>query len=135
MALLDYKVWLLTLIVILKTSAGAVTAFIPTLVATFKFGKIESLLMTAPPYVFAAIVAMAVSMSSDKHEERYWHLVGPLAFGMTGFIIAACTHSLAPRYFSLFLMVGGVYGCFDITYAWLSSTVSCSRPPTLLLRY
>ncbi|KAK2606037.1 hypothetical protein QQS21_003555 [Conoideocrella luteorostrata] len=123
MALLDYKVWLLTAIVILKTSAGAVTAFIPTLVATFKFGKIESLLMTAPPYVFAAIVAMAVSVSSDKIEERFWHLVGPLSFGMIGFIIAASTHTLAPRYFSLFLMIGGVYGCFDITYAWLSSTI------------
>ncbi|KID74578.1 MFS transporter prlL [Metarhizium brunneum] len=123
MALLDYKVWLLTLIVILKTSAAAVTAFIPTLVATFNFGKIESLLMTAPPYVFAAVVAMAVSVASDKLEERYWHLVCPLAVGMVGFIVAACTHSLAPRYFSLFLMLGGVYGCFDITYAWLSSTL------------
>jgi MFS family permease len=123
MAVLDYKVWLLSLIVILKTSAGAVTAFIPTLVATFEYGKIASLLMTAPPYVFAAIVAMAVSMSSDRFEDRYWHLVCPLAFGLVGFVIAACTHSLAPRYFSLFLMLGGVYGCFDITYAWLSSTV------------
>lgn len=34
MAFADYKVWLLALIVITKTSAGAVTSFIPTLVAT-----------------------------------------------------------------------------------------------------
>lgn len=124
MAFLDYKVWLLTAIVILKTSAAAVTAFMPTLVATFGFGKIDSLLMTAPPYVFAAVVAMGVSISSDKVEERFCHLVGPLSFAMVGFIVAACTHALASRYFSLFLMLGGVYGCFDITYAWLSSTVS-----------
>lgn len=123
MAFLDYKVWLLTAIVILKTSAAAVTAFIPTLVATFGFGKIDSLLMTAPPYVFAAVVAMGVSISSDKVEERFCHLVGPLSFAMVGFIVAACTHALASRYFSLFLMLGGVYGCFDITYAWLSSTI------------
>ncbi|KAG6001700.1 hypothetical protein E4U21_003902 [Claviceps maximensis] len=123
MACLDYKVWLLTAIVLLKTSAGAVTAFIPTLVATFQHGKIDSLLMTAPPYVFAAIVAMGVSVSSDGRQERFWHLVGPLVFGMVGFIIAACTQTLAPRYFSLFLMLGGVYGSFDITYAWLSSTI------------
>ena len=123
MAVFDYKVWLLSLIVILKTSAGAVTAFIPTLVKTFEFGKVQSLLMTAPPYVFAAIVAMVVSISSDKRSERYWHLVVPLSFGMVGYIIAAATHTLAPRYFSLFLMLGGVYGCFDIAYAWLSSTL------------
>ena len=35
MALTDYKVWLLAGVVILKTSAAAVTSFIPTLVATF----------------------------------------------------------------------------------------------------
>jgi hypothetical protein len=71
MALLDYKVWLLSLIVILKTSAAAITAFIQTLVATFQYSEIESLLMMAPPYVFAAIVAIAVSISSDRFEERY----------------------------------------------------------------
>lgn len=124
MAIMDYKVWLLTLIVILKTSAGAVTSFIPTLVATFEFGNVQSLLMTAPPYIFAAIVAIIVSVSSDKLSERYFHLVCPLAVGLIGYIVAAATTTLAPRYFSLFLMLGGVYGCFDITYAWISSTVS-----------
>lgn len=124
MAVSDYKVWLLALIAILKTSAGAVTSFIPTLVATFGYGKTQSLLMTAPPYVLAAFVSLGVSISSDKREERYFHLVSPLCFGMIGFIIAASTTSLAPRYFSLFLMLGGVYGSFDITYAWISSTVS-----------
>lgn len=126
MAVMDYKVWLLTLIVILKTSAGAVTSFIPTLVATFEYGKVQSLLMTAPPYIFAAIAAMVISISSDKLSERYFHLVCPLAVGLVGYIIAATTTTLAPRYFSLFLMLGGVYGCFDITYAWISSTVSSS---------
>jgi len=123
MAVSDYKVWLLSLIVILKTSAGAVTAFIPTLVATFKYGRVESLLLTAPPYVLAAIVSLVVSLSSDKREERYFHLVGPLVVGMVGYIIASSTTTLAPRYFSLFLMLGGVYGSFDIAYAWISSTV------------
>lgn len=123
MALMDYKVWLLTLIYILKTSAGAVTSFIPTLIETFKFGKVQSLLMTAPPYVFAAIVAMLVSISSDRRSERYLHLVIPLTVGMIGFIVAASTTALAPRYFSLFLMLGGVYGCYDILFAWISSSV------------
>ena len=131
LALVDYKVWLLTLVVILKTSAGAVTSFIPTLVATFKFGDVQSLLMTAPPYIFAAIVAMGVSISSDKRSERYFHLVTPLFVGMVGFIIAAATQTLAGRYFSLFLMLGGVYGSFDITYAWISSTVRPSLPSAL----
>lgn len=124
LALADYKVWLLTAVVITKTTAAAVTSFIPTLVATFEFSSVQSLLLTAPPYVFAAAVAMAVSISSDRHAERYFHLVGPLCIGMVGYIVAASTTTLAPRYFSLFLMLGGVYGSFNVTYAWISSTVS-----------
>lgn len=128
LAVADYKVWLLASIVVTKTTAAAVTSFIPTLVATFEYPSVQSLLLVAPPYVFAAIVAMAVSMSSDSMSERYLHLVIPLAVGMVGYIIAASTTTLAPRYFSLFLTLGGVYGSFNVTYAWISSTVSPGRP-------
>ncbi|KAI1261479.1 MFS transporter [Xylariaceae sp. FL1019] len=123
MALADYKVWLLAGVVILKTSAAAVTSFVPTLVKTFGYDSVDSLLLVAPPYVFATIVSLAVSLSSDRFGERYFHLVTPLAVGMIGFIIGATTHSLAPRYVSLFLMLGGVYGSFNVTYAWVSSTL------------
>jgi MFS family permease len=107
----------------MKTSAAAVTSFIPTLVDTFGYNKVDSLLLTAPPYVFAAICAMSISISSDRRLERCGHLVVPLTFGMIGYIIAAATTGLAPRYFSLFLMLGGVYGGFNVGLAWVSSTV------------
>lgn len=84
MAVTDYKVWLLAGVIITKTSAAAVTSFIPTLVATFEYSKIQTLLMVAPPYVFAAIVAMSVSISSGRKAERYFRLVTPLVFGMAG---------------------------------------------------
>lgn len=32
-------------------AAGTVTNFFPTVVATLKYGNVESLLLTAPPYV------------------------------------------------------------------------------------
>lgn len=125
LALFDYKVWLLAAITILRNSAEALSAFVPTLVATFRFSKVNTLLMTSPPYVFAAIVSVALSISSDKLGDRYFHTVAPLSVSLIGFIVAAATTTLAPRYLSLFLILGGTYGCFDVTYAWLSSTVRC----------
>lgn len=55
-----------------------------------------------------------------------------MAFGMSGFIIAAATEVLAARYVALFLMLGGVYGSYNVALAWISSTVSAvsSRFPT-----
>lgn len=75
---------------------------------------------------------MSISISSDRRIERCGHLVVPLTFGMIGYIIAAATTGLAPRYFSLFLMLGGVYGGFNVGLAWVSSTVIIPRH--LLLR-
>lgn len=124
MAATDYKVWLLALIIVTKTSAGAVTSFIPTLVATFKFGKVETLLLVAPPYVFATIVALTVSYTSDKFSERSIHIAVPIFFAMAGYIIAAASMELAARYLSLFLMLAGVYGSYNVALAWISSTVS-----------
>jgi len=42
---------------------------------------------------------------------------------MAGFIIAASTTILAARYLSLFLMLAGVYGSYNVALAWISSTL------------
>ncbi|RFU29531.1 hypothetical protein B7463_g6805, partial [Scytalidium lignicola] len=123
MAVIDYKVWCLALIITTKTSAGAVTSFIPTLVATLGKGKVESLLLVAPPYIFATIIALGVSRASDRMGERCYHIVVPILFGMVGFIIAASTLNFAARYASLFLMLAGVYGSYNVALAWISSTL------------
>jgi MFS family permease len=123
LAVRDYKVWLLALIIITKTSAGAVTSFIPTLVATFKYTPINTLLLIAPPYLFATVTALAVSWSSDKKSERAYHILLPIFAAMLGFFIFAATTSPILRYLSLFLMLAGVYGSYNVALAWISSTL------------
>ncbi|KAF2139294.1 uncharacterized protein K452DRAFT_74939 [Aplosporella prunicola CBS 121167] len=123
LAITDYKVWLLSLMMIAKTSAGAVMSFIPTLAETFGYGKVETLLLVAPPYVFATIVALAVSYSSDRFSERAYHVVIPMVFAMAGYIMAASTLALPARYLSLFLMLAGQYGPYNVALAWISSTI------------
>jgi MFS family permease len=123
LAVADYKVWLLALIIITKTSAGAVTSFIPTLVATFKYTPISTLLLIAPPYLLATVTALGVSWSSDKKSERAYHILVPIFAAMLGFFVFAATTALIPRYLSLFLMLAGVYGSYNVALAWISSTL------------
>ncbi|BEI82251.1 hypothetical protein CcaverHIS002_0301190 [Cutaneotrichosporon cavernicola] len=123
----DYKLWVLALIIITKTTAGAVTQFIPTVVNTFGMDKVLTLVLTAPPYLFAAAISLWISWSSDRRPERCFHLLTPLLFGMVGFVVAATTKGTAPRYFSLFLMVGGMFGSYNVALAWISSTFARPR--------
>lgn len=41
-AVADYRLWMLALIIVTKTTAGAVTQFIPTVVATFGMSKVQT---------------------------------------------------------------------------------------------
>ena len=114
LAATDYRLYLLALIIITKTTAGAVTQFFPSVVQTFGFNKVLTLVLTAPPYLFTTFLSLAISWSSDRRSERCLHLAIPLAVGMIGFVIAAATTKTGPRYFSLFLMLGGLFGSYNI---------------------
>jgi hypothetical protein len=99
MAVLDYKVWCLALI-ITKTSAGAVTSFIPTLVATSATTK-STRYSSLRPLRLRHHRGLSVSHSSDGMGERCYHIVIPIFFGMVGYIIAATTLNFAALHFPL----------------------------------
>ncbi|WVR08894.1 hypothetical protein IAU60_005953 [Kwoniella sp. DSM 27419] len=126
-AIADPKLWLLAVIILTKTSAAAITSFIPTVVNTFGKSKIQTLLLTAPPYVFAAILSLVISISSDRNSERCFHYIGGLALGLVGFVMGATVNGLGPRYASIFLLLGGVYGSYNCSLAWISSTMASPR--------
>ena len=86
-------------------ASGTVTNFFPTVVDTLGYKPVVSLLLTSPPYVLAVIASYLNAMHADKTGERYWHITLPLWLSVVAFIIAATTHTIGPRYFSMMLMV------------------------------
>ncbi|GAA5954403.1 hypothetical protein JCM8115_004577 [Rhodotorula mucilaginosa] len=117
----DYKLWTMVFALTSMVISLSFNQFFPQLTKTLGYDNTASLLLCAPPFVFAAIVPFFVSRDSDKRQERYLHIVVPLCFGLVGFVIAMTTHSFAPRYISLFLMAGS-YAGFVVFYAWVSAT-------------
>lgn len=122
-AVTDYKVWLLTVIIFTKTSAATVTSFIPTLISTFNYTPTATLELVAPPYAFAALVSLAVSFSSDRCSERSYHIIVSMACATVGYLVTGLTLNVVLRYGALWLMLGGVYGSYNVALAWISSTL------------
>lgn len=108
-------------------ASGTVTNFFPTVVATLKYNNINSLLLTAPPYVLAVITTYLNAAHADKTGERYWHITIPLWVAIVAYIIAATTSAVGPRYFAMMLMVPSVYTGYVVALAWISNTMP--RPP------
>ncbi|KIW01978.1 uncharacterized protein PV09_06813 [Verruconis gallopava] len=119
MALTDYRVWLC--IVGQVTAVASLTNFLPSLVATFGFSTVHTLLLTAPPYLFTAIFCLCSSYLSDRTSRRSPFIMAPIAVAAVGIIITLVTTNTAARYFSLFLMLPGSYGCFQISNAWMAN--------------
>ncbi|KAI8260623.1 MFS transporter prlL [Colletotrichum sp. SAR 10_77] len=119
-----YMIWLMQLGL---NTAASFTNFFPTIVATLGYNQRNTLLLSAPPYVFAAILGITNSWHSDKHRERWLHIVWPQVFCSVGFIISATTLNVAARYTATFMMMS-VYGSFGCILSWVSTTLP--RPST-----
>ncbi|KAI9926562.1 hypothetical protein ASPWEDRAFT_45328 [Aspergillus wentii DTO 134E9] len=126
MALKDVKIYMMMLFFTAYVVGLSFNAFFPSLTETLGFSYVPTLLMSAPPWVFSCFFSLAVAWSSDRHQEKFWHIVGPILVGLVGFIICMATMNVAARYVALFLQAAS-YAGFIVFYSWIS--VSFPRPP------
>ncbi|KAF2418049.1 putative MFS transporter [Tothia fuscella] len=123
----DAKMWILMVMLTGIVSSASVTNFFPSVVKTLGYGNIQTLLLTAPPYVLAVFTAMANAWHADRTGERYWHVTLPLYVAVFAFILAAATTSTAPRYVAMMLMPAGIYTGYVVALGWISNCMP--RPP------
>lgn len=64
-ACLDPKIWALVWCMHMAQAMGSTVNFFPSIVETLGYNKINTMLLTAPPYVFAAMVFYGISYLSD----------------------------------------------------------------------
>ncbi|KAF7560949.1 hypothetical protein G7046_g3207 [Stylonectria norvegica] len=121
MAAKDHRVWLCILGQMCVQAVASLTNFLPTLVKNFGFSTIHTLLLTAPPYLFTACFCLFNTWFSDRTSKRSPHMIYPSMVALLGIIITMSTTNIAARYFSLFLMLPGTYGCFQISNAWMAN--------------
>ncbi|OCH90936.1 MFS general substrate transporter [Obba rivulosa] len=127
LALTDWKVWWLALALTSMVISLSFNAFFPTLSATMGFSTTITLLLCAPPWAFATLVAFCVTKNSDRVGDRFNHIAASLFGGIIGFVIALSTMNTAARYVSLFLMAQS-YAAFITFLAWVSNSIP--RPPS-----
>ena len=86
--LLDARVWSMSLIYFCGiTGLYAISFYLPTLIEDSGVKNIFTIgLISSIPYMFAVIVMIVVSSSSDYFKERRFHLVGVSVMAAIGFV-------------------------------------------------
>ncbi|KAH7014086.1 major facilitator superfamily transporter [Microdochium trichocladiopsis] len=122
LAVMDPKVWLLGLAYHTTIMGLSFSFFFPTITQSLGYNTTTTLLLTAPPWIWACLVSLPNAWHADKTGERFFHYLGPAITCIVGYIIAMTTRSTGPRYFSMFLMTTG-YASGFVMLAWISNTI------------
>lgn len=102
-ALSDPKVYVLVLIQTSAVVSMSFTYFFPSIVKTLGYPRVETLLLTAPPYFLAFLFSLANSWHSGRTGEHCFHIVVACLISAVGQIVSMSTLLTGPRYFAMFL--------------------------------
>ncbi|KAF8551300.1 MFS general substrate transporter [Imleria badia] len=126
LAIRDVKVWVFMIMNCSLLLGMSFINFFPTLTATLGYNTTDTLLLAAPPWVFASICCVINAWNCDRTGERYFHMAVWWWIAILGYIISLATMSTGARYFSLFLMTLSLCGG-ALTLNWVSNAIP--RPP------
>ncbi|KAG2117467.1 major facilitator superfamily domain-containing protein [Suillus clintonianus] len=127
LAITDWKVWWFAFLSVSQVVALSFIFYFPTLSATLGYNPTVTLLLVAPPWVYAVLVTFVWTRHSDKVQERFFHMNASNVVGIIGCLISMSTMNTAARYVSLFLMAQS-YSALILMTAWVSNTFP--RPPS-----
>lgn len=123
----DKYVWLFSLMHHLHTATSTFRSFLPTLLNTLGYSTTITLVLTCPPYLLSAAVAIGFGLSSGRVNERTWHLTVFKCTAALGFVIGCASMNTGARLVAAFLFVGWTYGTTSITMGWLGITCSQTK--------
>lgn len=122
-AFADPKVYLLVFIQTCAVVSMSFTYFFPSIVKTLGFPRVETLLLTAPPYFLAFLFSLLNSWHSGRSNERCFHIVTACVISAIGQIISMTTYNTGGRYFAMFLQAMGSFSAFQVILSWVSATI------------
>jgi len=121
----DPILWLFALMFMCSTMpAYAIGFFITTLLRIMGFGVLESLLLTCPPYVCAALSCFIFARLSDRTRQRALWLAVQTLITLVGLFITTYAKNHGARYFGLFMINSGASGCIPGVLAYSSNNVT-----------
>jgi len=124
----DYKCWLQALIIFcLNSSFGSLPAFLPTIVKEMGFSSIRAQGLSAPPYLAAYFICIALAFVSDRIKNRGLLITLFAWIGASGYLVLRLSETTSVRYGAIYLIACGVFPCIGLTFAWVTDNQMSSN--------
>ena len=122
LAFTDPRLYLFTLLQHCSLLSQTFQYFFPTIVQSLNYGRIATLLITAPVWIAVFFVSLLVTWSSGRFNDRSYHIVGLMTISAVGNIIVTASTSLPARFFAMFLMPLGAVPAYQIVLSWVANS-------------
>ncbi|KAF5380507.1 hypothetical protein D9615_004684 [Tricholomella constricta] len=127
--LLDWKLWAFSLLAALMymcatMPAYAIGFFVTIILRGMGWSVTNSLLLSAPPYVFATASILFFAWISDKYRHRALFIAIQAVMTLIGLFMTGFSSSSGWRYVGIFLTNAGSGGCIPGILAYSSNNVT-----------
>ncbi|KAK2011024.1 major facilitator superfamily transporter [Colletotrichum eremochloae] len=122
MAVRDYRLYIFVLMQHVSLISQTFQYFFPTIVGTLGYGKITTLLLTAPAWAATFLVSLCVTWSSAKTKDRSLHILCLTLLSAVGNAIATGSTNTGARYFAMFLLPIGSISSYQIIVSWVANS-------------
>ncbi|KAK2609099.1 hypothetical protein QQS21_002326 [Conoideocrella luteorostrata] len=123
-AVADPRTYMFLVLFMLDVGAGSISYFIPTITLTLGYDTVKAQYMTVPIYAVASVCVNILAWSSDRAQERRWHITGALVLGFVSSVICAAVQNAVARYVMLCFLASGIWSALPLILSWTSNTVS-----------
>ncbi|EGZ68692.1 MFS general substrate transporter, partial [Neurospora tetrasperma FGSC 2509] len=97
------------------------------------YSALQANLMSVPPFVSGALGVYLFALSSDRRQERGYHIMAGLAISAVGLAGIVFTTSSSGKYMALCILLFGSYVPPPLTAAWLSNNTRSPNKRALVL--
>ncbi|KAM7184312.1 putative transporter [Naviculisporaceae sp. PSN 640] len=133
-AVKDWKLWvLLACNICASVPSTAFSVFLPLVVQGMGYSALEANLMSVPPFVCGAAGLYLFAISSDRHKDRGYHIVGGILVVLVGLILVLTVPTNQGRYVALCVLLFGSYVPPLLTAAWLSGNTPAPGKRAIVL--
>ncbi|KAJ9075860.1 hypothetical protein DSO57_1031662 [Entomophthora muscae] len=108
------------------TCIYALSLLMPTIVNSFGFSPVKTMLLTIPPYAITLVFSLTVAAHSDYRMERGYHTMACSMLAAISFALLPRTDSLAFKYTLLTLVACGTGACISTVLSWSSNNLMSS---------
>jgi ACS family tartrate transporter-like MFS transporter len=110
--------------------AYGIVFFMPLMVKGHGYSNVGTSDIVAGAYLVSAIAMLAIGWSSDRRNERIWHVAVPLLTAAAGLVGAAFFHSQTWSILFLVVALSGIYGSlpsfWSLPAAFLGGTAAAA---------